>query len=184
MGQKDSPGWRGNSDFYKLLAGRNTHRDPLQSACQASHFLPFSFKFWITFWPLVFITYPCRPSLSLSLSCSLPLPSLLRQAFLLLGSHVTFIILTALESSALPALCRLFSSHPLLTPLNIISAVRHRCSCLLHQGFNWLSSFGAVKRTNRSSFDQIILQLTPGLDHSCDLILRGAFFFFSLLNEP
>jgi len=53
----------------------------------------------------------------------------------------------------------LFLSLPLLICLlNIISVPW--CS-RLYRGFSWLSSFSLVKGTNRSSFDQITLTLTP-----------------------
>jgi len=68
-GQKDSQGWRGNNDFYKLLTGRNAHVDTLQSACQATFFsLPLNVMFWIPFWPLVSVTNLCLFSLSLSIT--------------------------------------------------------------------------------------------------------------------
>lgn len=109
------------------------------------------------------------------------LSPLLRPSFSLAAmSHL--LSLQFMNPLALPSLYPVFFSPPPYPSAqhHLCAVIQLRYSCLLYRGFSWLSSFSLVNRTNRSSFDQIILQLTPGFHHSCVVIPTADCLFQSL----
>lgn len=154
------------------MAGRNAHLDPLLSACRTTFPFPLLHLCFESCFDLLcpsppFLHYS-RPSFS-SAAMSHLLSLQFMNPLLFLG-FIPF-------SFLVPPPPHLSSQH------HLCAVIRRRYSCLLYQGFSWLSSFSHVNRTNRSSFDQIILWLTPGFHHSCVVILLQTVSFSLWLNH-